>query len=53
VEVTDDGHGIDGSALPGVGIGSMHARAEALGGEVTIGRSGTGGTAVRARLPLS
>lgn len=52
VEVSDDGWGLNGSAKPGVGIGSMHARAEALGGTVTIRRPDAGGTVVRARLPL-
>jgi signal transduction histidine kinase len=52
VEVTDNGDGINASSTPGVGIGSMHARAESVGGGVSIGRSPTGGTAVRASLPL-
>lgn len=52
LEVADDGHGINGESTPGVGISSMHARADALRGQVTIARSATGGTAVRARLPL-
>ena len=52
VEVSDDGTGIDPAAPGGIGIRSMHARAQAVGGEVTIGRTVAGGTAVRARLPL-
>lgn len=52
LEITDDGHGIDGGSTPGVGIRSMHARAQAVDGEVTIGRTTGAGTTVRARLPL-
>jgi signal transduction histidine kinase len=32
VTVTDDGSGVDGSAVPGVGLTSMRERAEGLGG---------------------
>ncbi|HVU60332.1 MAG TPA: histidine kinase [Mycobacteriales bacterium] len=53
LEVSDDGRGLDPMSSPGVGVGSMHARAAALGGEVRIGRSPAGGTTIRARLPLS
>ena len=52
VEVTDDGCGIDANGHAGVGHRSMRERAEELGGGLEIGRSGTAGTRVHARLPL-
>lgn len=52
VEITDDGPGISVEASLGIGIRSMHARAEAVGGTVTIATRPAGGTVVRARLPL-
>jgi signal transduction histidine kinase len=52
VEVGDDGTGIPGDAVPGVGTQAMRERAEELGGSLTVaGREG-GGTVVRAELPL-
>jgi signal transduction histidine kinase len=54
--VTDDGPGPDGALrrAGGVGTGSMHQRAEELGGTLTLGPPGPGvaGLAVTARLPL-
>ena len=51
VEVQDDGRGYDGPRAGGVGIGSMAARAEALGGMCRV--SGTvSGTTVELRLPV-
>lgn len=49
--VTDDGEAA-GDSAPGVGQGSMRARAEELGGRVDF-TSGAGGTTVRALLPLA
>lgn len=51
ITVTDDGRGIDRSATPGVGLQSMRARAEELGGAFEV-VSGPTGTAIHARLPL-
>jgi two-component system, NarL family, sensor kinase len=51
VEVSDDGRGL-GSASPGVGLTSMRERADELGGSCSVGRGATGGTLVRAELPL-
>jgi signal transduction histidine kinase len=53
VEVCDDGVGLASVVVPGVGLRSMHERAEELGGSCTI-RSGDGGTGttVLATLPL-
>ncbi len=54
VEVSDDGTGIDPDATPGVGLASMRARAEELGGSFTAGPAdGAAGTTVTALLPLS
>lgn len=52
LEVTDDGSSWVGRLMPGVGIQSMRERAAELGGRVTFERTPTGGTTVRARLPL-
>jgi signal transduction histidine kinase len=57
VEVSDDGTGIDPMATPGVGLASMRARAEELGGSFASGPAadapdGTG-TTITALLPLS
>lgn len=54
VEVIDDGTGIDPDATPGVGLASMRARAEELGGSFTAkpGEHGAG-TTISALLPLS
>jgi signal transduction histidine kinase len=53
VEITDDGTGIQEDAHRGVGLSSMHERANELGGECLIENLPTGGTRVRARLPLA
>jgi signal transduction histidine kinase len=47
VAVEDDGRGISADAKPGVGMESMRARAEELGGTFAVG-----GSRVEARLPL-
>jgi two-component system NarL family sensor kinase len=49
--VQDDGHGLATDAGIGVGMGSMRERAQELGGTCIV-TSGTGGTLVRARLPV-
>ncbi|MNY44622.1 Sensor histidine kinase LiaS [compost metagenome] len=59
VEVTDDGVGVGTVQLPalkrvpgGIGLISMRERAAEIGGECVIERLNTGGTRVRAMLPL-
>jgi signal transduction histidine kinase len=52
VEITDDGVGISGDRVAGVGLSSMRERAEELGGTLTVEREPEGGTRVLARLPL-
>jgi signal transduction histidine kinase len=53
LEVTDDGRGIAEDRLAGVGLHSMRERAEELGGSCTVESVPTGGTSVRAILPLA
>jgi signal transduction histidine kinase len=52
VEVTDDGVGISGGRVAGVGLSSMRERAEELGGTLAVERGPEGDTLVLARLPL-
>ena len=54
LEVRDDGHGIRTEQRPhhGLGLRSMRERAAELGGTVTVDAPATGGTRVRALLPL-
>ena len=52
VEITDDGVGIPGDRVAGVGLSSMRERAEELGGTLAIEPGPEGGTRVLARLPL-
>lgn len=52
LEVSDDGIGISPDAVSGVGTHSMRERAEELGGALRIGARPSGGTVVRAELPL-
>jgi signal transduction histidine kinase len=49
--VADDGYGTPAGTAGGVGLASMRARAEELGGSFTVS-STPAGTTVRARLPL-
>jgi signal transduction histidine kinase len=59
VEVADDGRGLE-EAVPetgradstGLGLASMHARAEELGGTLTVTGGPASGTCLRAELPL-
>ena len=53
VEITDDGVGLPATRRVGVGLQSMRERAEELGGMCVIEAAGTGGTRVRAQLPLA
>jgi signal transduction histidine kinase len=52
VDIADDGCGIPDPVPAGVGVTSMHERANELGGAVTIHRPADGGTRLVARLPL-
>jgi signal transduction histidine kinase len=52
VEVADDGGGIDARRQAGVGLLSLRERAEELGGRSEVTCPPTGGTTVRAWLPL-
>jgi signal transduction histidine kinase len=51
VEVEDDGRGPAGAPGGGVGLETMRARAEELGGSFELGSRAGGGTLVRAVLP--
>lgn len=52
LEVADDGHGLNDSTRPGVGMRSMRDRAEELGGSFTVDRAPEGGARVAAVLPI-
>ena len=52
-EIQDDGRGVTSDAGPGLGIGSMTARAGRLGGEFRISARPEGGTRATVRFPLS
>jgi signal transduction histidine kinase len=52
VEVSDDGRGLPEGRHIGVGLASMQERAAELGGSCSV-ESGSGGTRVRARLPVA
>jgi two-component system NarL family sensor kinase len=51
IEVRDDGRGYDGPRVGGVGVSSMHSRAEQLGGCCEVLGDG-GGTVVTVELPI-
>lgn len=52
VTVTDDGVGLPGRLVPGIGLTSMRERATELGGEVRLAAAPEGGSRVEVRLPL-
>jgi signal transduction histidine kinase len=52
LEVVDDGRGLPGRLLPGVGLTAMRERAEELGGALTVVAAVPRGTRVTAVLPL-
>ncbi len=52
VEISDDGRGLPVDYRPGVGMASMRERAEELGGALRVETSPTGGTRVRASIPI-
>jgi signal transduction histidine kinase len=53
IDVTDDGRGLPAERRRGVGLTSMHERAEELGGSCVVEPAAGGGTRVWARLPLT
>jgi signal transduction histidine kinase len=53
VEISDDGQGLANIENAGYGLIGMHERANAIGGEVTIGPRPEGGFLVSATLPLA
>lgn len=53
VEVLDDGSGIDPDVTAGVGLRSIRERADELGGRTEITCPASGGTRVRAWLPVT
>ncbi|GAA4407424.1 hypothetical protein GCM10023168_23450 [Fodinibacter luteus] len=52
LDVADDGTGLPSPPRPGLGLPSMAARTEAVGGELQLVTADAGGTIVRARFPL-
>ncbi len=52
LEVCDDGIGLPRQVRPGVGLGSMNRRAEAVGGRLQVHRGEEGGTRVQAHFPV-
>lgn len=52
IEVADDGRGVDPNVRAGTGLISMRERAQELGGTFEIELRPSGGTTVRASLPL-
>jgi signal transduction histidine kinase len=52
VDVTDDGRGLPGRPVPGVGLSSMRERAAELGGSCSVGPADPSGTRVHAVLPI-
>jgi len=53
LEVSDDGKGLSTKARSGIGTASMRERAAELGGKCTLENISSGGTRVRARLPVA
>jgi signal transduction histidine kinase len=51
LSVLDDGRGFGGTRPGGMGLASMHTRAQALGGAVRVGPRSPSGTAMEARAP--
>lgn len=53
LEVIDNGIGIPADRLSGVGLHSMRERSEELGGQLVIETGTSGGTCIRALLPIA
>jgi signal transduction histidine kinase len=52
LEISDNGKGLPAEIHAGIGFHSMRERASELGGEFSIEKKPSGGTMVRARLPI-
>jgi len=52
LEISDNGKGLPVETHPGIGFHSMRERASELGGEFAVEKKPSGGTTVRARLPI-
>lgn len=52
LEISDDGKGLPAETHTGIGFHSMRERASELGGEFAVEKNKSGGTTVRARLPI-
>jgi signal transduction histidine kinase len=53
IEIQDDGRGLPVEYRAGVGLRSMRERAEEVGGKCAVESVSSGGTSVRAQLPLN
>lgn len=53
LDISDNGRGLSSNHRAGVGLTSMRERAAELGGECTIENISTGGTRVKAQLPVA
>jgi signal transduction histidine kinase len=51
VDIEDDGVGVHGEAVDGVGLAGLRERIRLLGGTLDAGAAGTGGFRLRARIP--
>ena len=52
LEISDNGKGLPAETHAGIGLHSMRERAGELGGEFAVEKRSSGGTTVRARLPI-
>jgi signal transduction histidine kinase len=52
IEISDDGHGFDPEATPGVGLSSMRERAANVDGRLEVESELEQGTSVRLRVPV-
>lgn len=53
MEIVDDGRGLQTGARMGIGLRSMHERAEELGGQLAIDANQPSGTRITVRLPVA
>jgi len=51
LRITDDGHGMPNTFVPGVGVRSMRERVAVLGGSLSITTNDEGGVSVTAMMP--
>ena len=52
ITIRDDGHGLPAQLHKGVGLGSMHERAEELSGSCRVENLAEGGITIHVTLPL-